>query len=68
MRERASDSPFEGEDRKDKDGPMEPERVLKGQRGEPSGMNRFQQLAALAKNSDGRKEDVEMNLLTRRME
>ena len=48
---------------------VEPERVLKGQRGEPSGMNRFQQLAAQSRGSptpSGKKEDIEMSIIHKR--
>lgn len=45
----------------------EPERVLRGQRGEPKGLNRFQQLAAQSRGSPpGKKEDVEMSLIRKR--
>ena len=66
MRERASESLPEGEGVS-----VEPERVLKGKRGEPSGLNRFQQLAAQSRGSPtgtGRKEEVEMSVISKRKE
>ena len=61
MRERASES-------LDEEGvSLEPQRVLKGQRAEPSGLNRFQQLAAQSRETGaGRKEDVEMSVIQKR--